>query len=507
MKVAIIGSGVSGLCIGCYLQMNGFKTEIYEKQLSAGGLCTSWKRGAYTFESGFQWLLGSSPGSSFYQLWTELLDMNSIDFFQHKVRMEIEVKTSQDIHGSKRFHLYTNLQVLEDYMLQLAPEDEAAIRTLIKSMRRIQSFDIPPAIRKNPEVLSAVQKISFIRYLPLLFFLNRLKTETNFTFAARLKNPFLKEVFELLFDGEELPLMIITLPLAFNDLGATAYPIGGATSFVNRILAKYLELGGSIHFNTPVARIMTENGKTTGLELENGVTVLSDLTVSTADWHYTVFRALEGKFVNKRITELGELKKLLLFYSVFMVSMGVSRTFEGLPHFFRFPIPEELVSPDGTRYGRMECHIYNYDKTLAPEGKTVISVSFTTNSAAYWINLREKDREAYKRVKSGFAEAIITVLDQKLGGIREQIEIIDVATPATYHRYTGNRNGAAQGWMTGKNIVARTPVTCKLPGLKRFYYSGHWSQPGGGLPVAIKSARDTVQMICHDLKLRFKVTS
>lgn len=505
MKAVIVGSGVSGLCAGSYLQMNGFETEIYEQHNSIGGLCTSWKRDGYTFESGFQWLLGSSPSSPFYQLWSELIDMDVVDFFQHDVRMEIEVKDNADRNGKKSFHLYTNLQRLEEYMLEIAPEDKKPIRNLIRSMRKIQSHEIPPAIKVNPETLPWIKKIGFARYLPLLLFMNKLKKETNFTFASKLKNPFLKEAFQLLFDGEELPLMIITVPLAFNDLRATAYPIGGAAKFVDRLKEKYLSLGGSIHFNAPVKRITTAKGVARGVELENGTSIGADIVVSTADWHFTVFTALEGKFLNRTIKKLGDLEQLPLFYSIFMVSLGVSRTFKEAPHFLRFQLEKELISPDGSHYQRMESHVYNYDPTLAPVGKTVVTVSFSTQCGAYWINLRAQDYQEYLRQKDAFAREIINRLDSKLQGIKEFIEVQDVATPATYQRYTRSRLGSVQGWMSGKDIMKRTPITSRLPGLKNFYYASHWSQPGGGLPVAIKSTRDMVQDICHDLKLPFSV--
>ena len=43
-KINIIGAGISGLCAGCYLQMNGFETHIFEKHDIPGGLCTSWEK-------------------------------------------------------------------------------------------------------------------------------------------------------------------------------------------------------------------------------------------------------------------------------------------------------------------------------------------------------------------------------------------------------------------------------------------------------------------------------
>jgi phytoene dehydrogenase-like protein len=62
-----------------------------------------------------------------------------------------------------------------------------------------------------------------------------------------------------------------------------------------------------------------------------------------------------------------------------------------------------------------------------------------------------------------------------------------------------------QGWLPGKNLTAPSPVSCVLPGLQDFYLAGHWTQPGGGLPVAIKSARTVAQVICNKLDKPFVV--
>jgi len=507
MKVSIIGAGVSGMAAGCYMQMSGFQTIIYECHKSFGGLCTSWKKGEYTFESGFQWLLGSGPASPFYQLWTELLDMESIPFISHESRMDIEVRHSRSLSGDKIFHLYTNLNFLRNYLMDNSPEDQGVINKLISCIKKIQSFEIPPMIKKVPSLLPLNEKIKYIRYLPLLWFLKNLQKETNFTFARKFKSPFLKEAFELLFDGDELPLMIITMPLAFNDLYASGYPLGGASVFVSRLMDKYLSLGGQIQYDSPVRKILVENNCATGIQFENGAQIRSDIVISAADWHFTVFNALDGKYVSNAIRELDSQKKLKVYFSVFIVSLGIGRAFEGISHFLRFPLDYDLVSPDGTVYSRLESHIYNYDPTLAPEGKTVVSVSFYTRNADYWINLRENDRIQYNKVKNEFAEEVIDLMEKKFGKIKEYIEEVDVATPATFFRFTNNWKGSAQGWLPGKNLMAKSPVDYKLPGLKNFYYTGHWSIPGGGLPVAIKSARDTVQIICRDFRQKFEIKS
>ena len=503
MTINIIGAGVSGLSAGCYLQMNGFKTEIFERHSTFGGLCTSWKRGGYTFESGLQWLLGSNKHNPFFRLWSELIDMESIRFIHHEIRMDLEMKNTTDRFGDRVFHLYSNISRLETYLLSIAPEDKDVLQKLVRTIRKIQKFEIPPMIKIVPDLIPWHQKIGMIRHLRLLFFMNSLKKETNFSFAGKLKNPFLKEAFGLLFDGDDLPLLIITVPLAFNDLESTGYPAGGSLDFVGRLEKKYISLGGKIRYNMEVAKITTDQNRATGLQLKSGEQIASDITISAADWHFTIFKALEGKYVNKTILELEHNERLKIYDSVFMVSLGVKGSFADIAHFFRFQIPDGLKSPDGTVYERMECHVNNYDAGVSPSCKTVISVSFYTHQADFWINLRESDRSDYNEQKNRFADQVIAVLDKKLS-LKEFIEVVDIATPATYHRYTNNWKGSVQGWQPGKNIIARSPVKSELPGLKGFYMVGHWSIPGGGLPVAIKSARDISQVICHRAKIPFK---
>ena len=81
-KIIIIGAGMAGLSAGCYLQMNGFETEIFESHNLPGGLVTSWKKKGYTIDGCIHGLLGSSPDHPLYHLWNELIEMDKIEFFE-----------------------------------------------------------------------------------------------------------------------------------------------------------------------------------------------------------------------------------------------------------------------------------------------------------------------------------------------------------------------------------------------------------------------------------------
>lgn len=69
-RIVIIGGGVAGLACGCYLQMNGFETEILEAGTALGGLCAAWERGPYIFDGCLRWLLGTQPSSPFHRMWS-----------------------------------------------------------------------------------------------------------------------------------------------------------------------------------------------------------------------------------------------------------------------------------------------------------------------------------------------------------------------------------------------------------------------------------------------------
>jgi phytoene dehydrogenase-like protein len=77
--------------------------------------------------------------------------------------------------------------------------------------------------------------------------------------------------------------------------------------------------------------------------------------------------------------------------------------------------------------------------------------------------------------------------------------VVDVATPLTYERYTGNWQGSMEGWLPTIETMSMTRgrgMDKTLPGLDDFYMVGQWVEPGGGLPPAATSARTVIQMIC-----------
>ena len=160
-SVVIIGGGIAGLSVGCYLQMNGYKTQVFEMHDRPGGLCTAWDRKGYTIDGCLQWLWGSSPRHNFYPLWEEMGIIQEMKIINMEELMRIEAP------DGKVFHLYTDADRLEKHKKDLAPEDSALIEEFTRAIRRFSRFQIP--VDKSPELYSLADYLKFsFKLLPYM---------------------------------------------------------------------------------------------------------------------------------------------------------------------------------------------------------------------------------------------------------------------------------------------------------------------------------------------------
>jgi phytoene dehydrogenase-like protein len=137
---------------------------------------------------------------------------------------------------------------------------------------------------------------------------------------------------------------------------------------------------------------------------------------------------------------------------------------------------------------------------MNPGDKTVIQAEIETEYD-YWMDLRKNEEEYYKE-KNNVAQKVLGKLEDFYPGIKAKVEMIDVATPYTFLRYTRNYRGAFEGWlMTGDTI--KMPVPKTLNGLNNFYLAGQWVEPGGGVPTAVASGRRVIKKICYNDKKDF----
>jgi phytoene dehydrogenase-like protein len=326
---------------------------------------------------------------------------------------------------------------------------------------------------------------------------------TSESFSQRFKDPLLREVFKEMW-VPEFSMLFMLFTFAYLHNRNAGYPLGGSRPMSEALETRYKELGGLIDYNSRVIKILTAGDKTVGIRLEDGTEHLADRVISAADGHATLYSMLEGKYGNTKIREPYE--KWPLFPSLIFVSLGVNRTFDDLPRSvsgltFYLKQPVEI---GGVVRDKLSVHIFNHDPTLAPSGKTAITLMLDSDYL-YWKNLAE-DRTTYLQKKEEIGRTIREMLEQRFPGISKLVEVTDVATPLTFERYTGNWKGSFEGWLiTPENsYVLMKPMPQTLPDLRNFYMCGQWVEPGGGLPTAIMSGRRLIKKICREDHTKFK---
>lgn len=499
-SILIIGAGIAGLSAGCYGQMNGYETQIFELHSLPGGLCTSWKRKGYTFDGCVHWLLGTKPGTGFHGIWEELGAVQGRPIVNHEEYIRIEGA------GGKTFIAYTDLGRLEAHMKELSPQDADVIDEYIGAMRRMAKGQ--PFSDKSRELMGP---LDMLKMLPML--LSFMPTMRHFgdmavhAFAQRVRDPFLRSALIMLNDppdyrSPEMPMALaVMLPLPAMDNGDAGYPVGGSLELARAIERRYLGLGGQIHYKARVEKILVENGKAVGVRLADGSEERGDIVISAADGHATIFDMLEGRYVDDEI--LGYYRDLAIFHPIVQVSLGVARDFSDEPHAVYFPL-DTPVQLAGQKREVLGLKHYCFDPTMAPKGKSVL-VCWLDSSYDYWKEL-SAERARYEAEKAAIADAIIGILEQRFQGLRQDVEVVDVATPLTYHRYTNNWQGSPEGWAFSPKTMRMAfgnGMRKTLPGLGQFYMIGQWVEPGGGLPASALAGRNVIQVLCHKDKRRF----
>ena len=491
--INIIGAGIAGLAAGCYAQMNGYETQIFEMHDRPGGVCTSWKRKDYTIDACLHWLVGSNPKSNFYPIWEELGAVQNRQFVNFDEFRRIEDK------DGKAFIIYGDLDRLEKHMIELAPEDKNIIQSFIGGARNLTKFNLPT--EKAPELYNAYDMLKMgINIVPVLGTFMKWRKVSTADVARWFKNPFLRRAFYDAFGGEmdDFSAFVMMMSLAWQHKKEAGYPIGGSLPLAQAIEKRYLHLGGKIHYKSPVKKILVDNNQATGIQLTDGHKRHSDIVISAADGHNTIFNMLDSKYINDKIK--GYYDKLPLFPPLVYIGLGVSRDFSGSPHHISYMLDKPL-SIGNRLQNNIGVTIYNYDPTLAKPGKTVI-VSMFNSDYDYWKKLKQENPKRYTEEKEQIADQLVAFLDTRFPGLAKQVEMRDVATPLTWERYSGNWHGAYEGWLvTGRTFMMR--MGKELPGLGNFYMAGQWVEPGGGVPTAAMSGRNVTQIICKRDKKKF----
>jgi phytoene desaturase len=496
-SVIIIGAGLSGLSTGCYAQMNGYRSRIFEHHSQPGGVAAAWKRSGYLIDGGIHFVMGHRPGTGLYELYQQLgvvpatrfVDLDTYGRFIHEA-------------SGRSVVLSGDLDAMGDALKSLSPADARIVDELMAGSRAMQGLDMSEmGMSRPPELASLWDQLKDLWAMRRLlrYAVGRYGRPVG-EYTKTVQDPVLRSCINNLFlPGVPVYFIFMLLALlADRQLGLIE---GGCQEFVRAIEARYQELGGEVVYRATVEEILVKDDRAIGVRLADGSKHYADAVISTADGRSTIFKMLGGRYLDERIEKRYATWKT--FRPLLMISYGVDQEFPDEPPFATVMLERPLAVGEQAVNGFF-VRFFNYSPCFAPPGKTVVQVEFETEWD-HWNDLQRQDRTAYNAEKERVAAEVLQRLEAHYPGIASQVEVTDVSTPYTTWRYTLNHEGAWEGWLMAADTMM-VAVERSLPGLSSFYMAGQWVMPGGGVPPCLYSGRHAVQLLCRRDGVPFSTT-
>jgi len=200
-SIIIIGAGLAGLSTGCYAQMNGYESRIFEHHSKPGGVAAVWRRGEYLIDGGVHFLICHKPGTPIYDVYSEIGAVGPYEFEDVTTYLRFVDET-----GSQIIEFTRDLDRLERDLLRVSPEDEDEIRRFIKEIHWMKGSPLltelgmsvtPPELRSRADSLREMWRMrGFMRYFTGKY------AKSAADYAENFQSPFLKKVFRNLFSPD-----------------------------------------------------------------------------------------------------------------------------------------------------------------------------------------------------------------------------------------------------------------------------------------------------------------
>lgn len=487
-RIAVIGSGFSGLSAACFAAKAGHKVDVYEKNSTIGGRCRFVQADGFGFDMGPSWYWMPDVFERFFA-----------DFGKHPSDYYELVK----LHPGFRMYFGKN-DVLD------IPADRNSLYTLFESIepgsaKQLEKFLREGKFKYEVGMQQLVYKpahswMEYMRYdvLKGIAGTHVFKSVRSYV-RSYFKDPRLIALMEfpVLFLGAmpgDIPALYSLMNYAALDMG-TWYPMGGMHRIITAMADLAQSLGAEIHTSHEVLRIEAEGRRATHIGLP-GCSIPADGIIASSDYHHTDRVLLDERYANypeEYWTEKVFAPSCLIFY------LGVNKKLDGLLHhnlFFDTDLDEHAKSiyqhPEWPREPLFYvCCPSKTDPSVAPAGmeNLFVLIPLATGLSDTAALREEYYNKVLQRMEDITGQPIRAhVISKRDYCIRD--------FQSDYHAYGGNAYGLA-------NTLRQTAVlkpAMRNKKLSNLFYTGQLTVPGPGIPPALISGQIAAAELLRQLK-------
>jgi phytoene dehydrogenase-like protein len=499
--VVVIGAGIGGLTAAALLAKSGLHVCVLEMASRSGGYLAGFERSGFRFETAIHWLNQCGPTGFVNRIFNIIAPGSPATTENSRIR---RVKSD-----SCDYLLTNNPDDMRDTIISRhGPEHRRVRHFFDASKTAARSFSRMTRVCRSPETMSLAERTKLftkanLAALPLIRY-------SLFSAEKGLKKFFNSAGIRELFSTEE-QLLSCLLPVGWayeNDYQLP--PPGGSQAFPEWLCGVLDKWNTTVSYNSRVTNVIIEQGRAAGVTVvcnNTPQTIHAPYVIAACDVDSLFTRMLPSGAISEKI--LKKHRDAEIFDSCTTLSLGLDCAPADLG------LNEEQILLRRNNITRREHGCTASDKTeisviassfrdptLAPQGKGTITICMpgSIGFGNFWACERDKNGgfvrgTAYRSFKKKYADEILQrVNDTLIPGLLPHIEVLDIATPLTYLRYTGNRNGAIMGFRPSFRNIRNRIAHYSTP-VKNLFIGGQWAELGGGVPVAVRAGMNSALLV------------
>lgn len=477
MKVAVIGSGFSGLAAACFLAKEGYEVTIFEKNDSPGGRARKFEAEGFVFDMGPSWYWMPDVFETFFGAF----DKKPSDYYD-LIRLDPSYKVFYP--NNEAWDIPAGVEALTNMFDSIEPGSGKQLIQFLKEGEYKYEVGMKQLVYKPGRSVTELMDMALVKGIFKLHVFQSMSAYVAKYFTDKRLTQLLE--FPVLFLGaapQNTPALYSLMNYADMSLG-TWYPQGGMFKIIDGMVSLAKSLGVTFMFNNTVQQITVEKNQVSGLVLNN-TELKFDAVIASADYHHVEQNLLPKKY-RKYDEAYWESRKLapssLIFY------IGVNKRLKNLRHHNLFfdtdfnqharDIYETPAWPADPLF--YVCCPSITDATVAPANCENLFILIPTAPG-----LTDTDD-----LRTTYFDRVIKRLETLTGEtIREHIVYnrsyahSDFITD--YNAYKGNAYGLANTLMQTANLKP----SIVNPKVKNLFYTGQLTVPGPGVPPALVSGR------------------